>query len=73
MDEADAFALIASWREGERTAGRRRRTLAPLHNLRSMEDLLEIEPGLSVVRLGDAERAHLWRRFGSAGVGPRSS
>jgi hypothetical protein len=42
-----------------------RRTLAPLHNFRSMAEMIEIEPGLSVRRLGDEDRARLWRLYGA--------
>ena len=64
-DETLALSLISSWREGHRATSYAKQTIAPLHNCRGMGDGTEIEPGLAIRRLTDADRAALWRIYGA--------
>lgn len=64
-DEALALSLISSWRDGHRASGYAKQTIAPLHNCTGMGEGPEIEPGLAVRRLTDADRSALWRSFGA--------
>jgi hypothetical protein len=64
-DEERAEELLTSWRSRRGGEPRRRRCLAPLHNSRSMEQVVQIEPGLSIRQLTDPERDVLWRSHGA--------
>lgn len=64
-DERLALSLILAWRNGQRAESYAKQTIAPLHNCTGTRDGPEIEPGLTIRRLTDADRIALWRSFGA--------
>jgi hypothetical protein len=64
-DDRLALSLISAWRDGDRAKSYAKQTIAPLHNCTGMGDGPEIEPGLAIRRLTDADRIALWRSFGA--------
>lgn len=56
-------SLIAQWRAAYQATVVPMQTLVPMHNLAGPDEIVEIEPGISLRPISDQERADFWESF----------
>lgn len=63
-DPALAAAIVAEWRAMHQPGEVRRRTIAPLHNVHLMPEVVNVGPGTVIRPMTDEDRDEMWRYTG---------